>query len=90
MSSSWLDLPDLDAAVGDLAAGEDAAGLGEVGDHGVGVVEEEPVEPRVARADEAHADQRDDHEDQQLDLGAARDHRLVTIPGTSSETRSGS
>ena len=80
VSSSLLDLADPDAAVGDLAAGEDAAGVGEVRDHGVGVVEEQPVELGVAGADEADAEQRDDHEDQQLDLGAAGDHR-VTIPG---------
>ena len=35
-----LDLADADAAVGHLTAGEDAAGVGEVRDHGVGVVED--------------------------------------------------
>ena len=54
---------DADAAVGDLAAGEDAAGLREVRDDGVGVVDDEPVEPGVAGPDEGHAEQRDDDED---------------------------
>ena len=85
-----LDLADPHAAVAHLAAGEDAAGVGEVGDDGVRRVDEQPVEPGVARADEADADQGDQHEDDELDAGPAGDHGATTIPGTSRVTRAGS
>ena len=71
------------AAVGDLRALEGAAGVGEVGDHGVALVDQQAVEPGVAGADEADAEQRDEREDQQLHLGPTGDHRSTTIAGTS-------
>ena len=85
-----LDLTDPHAAVAHLAAGEDAAGVLEVGDDGVRRVDEHAVEPRVARPDEADPDQGDQHEDDELDAGAAGDHGATTIPGTSRLTRAGS
>ena len=81
-----LDLPDLDPAIGDLGAGEDPAGVREVRDHGVGVVEDQPVQAGVARADVRHAHQRDQHEHHQLDAGAAGDHR-ITIPTEADQGR---
>src|SRR6185436_16871298 len=81
------DLADGDAAVGHLRAGEDAAGLAEVRGHGVRLVEDEPVEARVAGADERDPDHRDEGEDHELDLGAPGDHRC-TIPHTRRAPRS--
>ena len=83
-------LADPHTAVGDLRALEGAAGVGEVRDHGVALVEHEPVEAGVAGADEADSHQRDEGEDQQLHLGPTGDHRSTTIPGTSRLTRAGS
>ena len=82
------DVADGDAAVGHLGAVEDAAGLSEVRSHGVVVVEEDPVETGVLGADVGAPEQRDQHEDEQLDLGATRDHRAT--PGRSRATRIGS
>src|SRR5262249_22665282 len=88
-----LHLADVDAAVGDLTAGEDATGVGQVHRHGVVVVVEDRVEVGVARADERHAQQRDHREDDQLDLGTPGDHfdsPPTTIGGTSRLTSDGS
>ena len=56
-------------AVGHLAAGEGTAGVAEVGGDLVGPVDDVAVELGVPRAHEGDAEQRDDHEDHQLDLG---------------------
>jgi hypothetical protein len=83
-------LPDPYAAVGHLGPLERPAGVGEVRDDGVALVDEEPVEPGVAGAHEADPHQREDGEDGQLHLGPSGDHRSTTIPGTSRLTRAGS
>ena len=82
------DLADGDAAVGHLGAVERAARVREVRDHRVGVVEEHPVEPRVAGTDVGDPDQGDDHEEHQLDVGATGDH--FATPGRSTWTSTGS
>ncbi len=66
-----LHLPDADAAVGHLGALERTAGVAEVGDHGVALVHEHPVQLGVAGTHERHADERDDREDEQLHPGPA-------------------
>ena len=81
---------DLDAAVGHLGAGEDAARLREVRVHGVGRVVEQPVEPCVAGTDERHPEQGDDDEDDELLLGACGDHRTSATPWKSIVPRPGS
>ena len=85
-----VDLADPDAAVGDHAAGVHPAGVREVRDHGVRRGVQQAVQLGVLRPDEAHPQQRDQREDEELDLGASQDHRPVTIPGTSRLTRAGS
>ena len=70
------DLADRDAAVGDLGVGEDAAGVGEVGVDGAR--RRCRTGSWSARRSSArhvgHADQRDDHEQDQLDLGRSPQH----------------
>ena len=68
-------LADRDAAVGDLGIGEDAAGVREVGAHRAAARPEQGgAQPDVAEADVADAEQREHHEQQQLDLGRSADH----------------
>ena len=84
------DLADADPAVGDHAAGVHPAGVAEVRHDRVRRGVDQPVQLGVLRPDEAHPEQRDQGEDEELDLRTAQDHRLVTSPGTSRLTSVGS
>jgi hypothetical protein len=81
---------DLDASVVDLGALVDAAGVRELRGHRVVVLVEDGAEVCVLGADEGHAGDGEQREDEQLDLDLASDHWAPPIVERYQERRAGS